>query len=69
MHMHMHANVALASSYVDTVYFITDIDECVNNNGLCSNNCVNTVGSYYCECPAGYALQPNHHVCEGRPQF
>ena len=41
----------------------TDINEC--HNGTCSHTCVNTVGSYNCECPAGYILQPNKHDCEG----
>ena len=44
---------------------ITDFNECWDNNGNCSHDCVNTVSSYYCECPAGYNLQPNKHKCEG----
>ena len=27
-----------------------DVNECDMNNGGCDYNCVNTVGSYYCEC-------------------
>ena len=44
---------------------ITDVNECLDNNGNCSHDCVNTVGSYYCKCPAGYNLQPNKHECKG----
>ena len=51
------------------MYFITDIDECLDNNGECSLYCINTVGSYYCKCPTGYILQSNQHDCEGRPQL
>ena len=45
--------------------YITDIDECLDNNGNCSHDCVNTEGSYHCECPAGYILQSNKRDCEG----
>ena len=48
------------------VNYSTDVDECLDNNGNCSHDCVNTEGSYYCKCPAGYILQPNYHVCEGK---
>ena len=41
-----------------------DIDECLNTS-LCSDHCFNTEGSYHCDCPTGYALQPNQHSCEG----
>ena len=44
---------------------VTDIDECLNNNGGCSHDCINTVGSYNCECPTGHDLRPNNHDCEG----
>ena len=42
-----------------------DVDECFNKNGNCSHDCHNTEASYYCECHAGYILQPNKHDCEG----
>ena len=53
---------------IQLYYFIivvTDVDECLDNNGTCSHDCVNTEGSYYCECPPGYILQSNQHDCEG----
>ncbi|XP_033096566.1 uncharacterized protein LOC117100842 [Anneissia japonica] len=31
-----------------------DIDECDDNNGGCPNLCINTEGSYYCQCYMGY---------------
>ena len=43
----------------------TDVDECLYNNGNCSHDCINTQGSYYCECPTGYILQPNRRDCAG----
>ena len=42
---------------------VTDINECLTNNGGCSHNCTNTAGSYNCGCADGYILQPNKHDC------
>lgn len=47
------------------VHFAIDVNECLDNNGMCSHDCVNTEGSYYCECPTGYILGPNSHDCQG----
>ena len=44
----------------------TDVNECLDNNVTCSHNCVNTEGSYHCECFTGYILQPNKYNCEGK---
>ena len=32
----------------------SDIDECMEGNHGCSQVCVNTPGSYYCNCDRGY---------------
>ena len=46
--------------------FFTDIKECNNNNnGDCSTNCINTYGSYYCTCNAGYHLDTDGLTCVG----
>ena len=42
---------------------VTDINECLTNNGGCSHNCTNTAGNYYCGCPDGFDLQPNKRDC------
>ena len=44
----------------------TDINECATNNGGCSQVCLNTEGSYVCDCYPGYGLGPNNHTCNGR---
>ena len=42
-----------------------DINECLSNNGNCSQVCTNTNGSYYCSCYPGYLLQPDGKTCTG----
>ncbi|XP_043234344.1 uncharacterized protein LOC122387849 [Amphibalanus amphitrite] len=34
----------------------TDIDECATNNGGCHQKCVNSAGSFSCQCEEGYEL-------------
>ncbi|KAK3592726.1 hypothetical protein CHS0354_007728 [Potamilus streckersoni] len=41
-----------------------DIDECVEDPGVCQHNCTNTVGSYQCQCPPGYSLSQDGHTCQ-----
>ena len=41
-----------------------DIDECEGGSHDCSQICVNTPGSYYCNCQRGFQLV-NGTECEG----
>ena len=43
-----------------------DINECATNNGGCSQVCLNTEGSYSCDCYPGYELGPKNQMCNGR---
>ncbi|XP_037650240.1 fibrillin-1 [Sebastes umbrosus] len=44
---------------------LEDINECQELPGLCQGGqCINTFGSFQCECPRGYALNPDNRVCE-----
>lgn len=42
-----------------------DIDECQVHNGGCQHRCVNTRGSYYCECHPGSRLHVDGRTCLG----
>ena len=43
-----------------------DIDECENDNGMCVDICVDTEGSYTCDCNPGYVqLEGNPFFCQG----
>uniref|UniRef100_A0A3Q3JSI8 Fibrillin 1 n=1 Tax=Monopterus albus TaxID=43700 RepID=A0A3Q3JSI8_MONAL len=44
---------------------LEDINECQELPGLCQGGqCINTFGSFHCECPRGYALNIETRVCE-----
>ena len=44
---------------------LTDYDECLVGNFGCQHRCVNTVGSAFCTCNAGYRLSQNRKSCDG----
>ncbi|XP_040073614.1 signal peptide, CUB and EGF-like domain-containing protein 1 [Ixodes scapularis] len=41
----------------------TDRDECAEGRRYCDEGCVNTPGSYRCQCPDGYDLGRDHKSC------
>lgn len=43
-----------------------DVDECQVHNGGCQHRCVNTFGSYYCECKLGFRLHADGRTCIGK---
>ena len=57
----------LVDSYMHTVTCIiaVDVDECLTNNGGCTQTCDNIAGSYQCSCWDGYELGNDTHTCTG----
>uniref|UniRef100_A0A8C8DU02 Metalloendopeptidase n=1 Tax=Oryzias sinensis TaxID=183150 RepID=A0A8C8DU02_9TELE len=45
-------------------HFFSDIDECSKANGGCQHECVNTFGSYTCQCRSGFMLHDNKQDCK-----
>ncbi|XP_038589680.1 bone morphogenetic protein 1-like isoform X1 [Micropterus salmoides] len=45
-------------------HFFSDVDECSKENGGCQHECVNTFGSYSCQCRSGFMLHDNKHDCK-----
>ncbi|NXW91663.1 BMP1 protein, partial [Alopecoenas beccarii] len=46
------------------VNFFKDKDECSKNNGGCQHECLNSFGSYECQCRSGFVLHDNKHDCK-----
>ena len=46
-----------------------DIDECQISNGNCEQMCVNTIGSYMCNCSEGFMLNEDLFNCSGMISF
>lgn len=42
---------------------LTDIDECSTNTDSCQQQCINTEGSYLCDCGEGFALNSDGRTC------
>ena len=42
-----------------------DINECLVENAGCSHICLNTAGSFECECRRGYTLNVDTKSCDG----
>ena len=63
--MHVHVTGYLSSLICTSL----DINECAIANGECEHECINTEGSFYCDCRGGHMLESNNHTCEGNENF
>ena len=43
--------------------YVTDINECLTDNGGCDHNCTNTQGSFECSCNESFMLGPDNKTC------
>ena len=41
----------------------SDVNECDTSNGNCNQTCINTEGSYNCNCSDGYVIASNGYDC------
>ena len=51
--------------HVEELLSISDDDECQSNATKCEQTCVNTPGSYRCDCGRGYQLDSDGYSCAG----
>ena len=49
-----------------TFLFLPDLDECESGDEMCDDICINTIGSYRCECNEGRSLDEDRRGCSGR---
>ena len=62
-----HRPISRSKTRAYSKLILADIDECsVAKNGGCSHECVNTAGSYKCEChDPELSLSPDNKTCHG----
>ena len=44
--------------------YISDVNECDEIAGACSQECENTQGSYICKCADGWEREPDDKTCK-----
>ena len=56
-HTHTHIYIYIY------IYIYIDIDECSETSSSCSQVCINTEGSFMCECHTGFVLGNDSRTC------
>lgn len=50
-----------------SILLFSDVDECEAIPGICENGkCVNSMGSFRCDCDKGYLYNEDASACEGK---
>jgi len=57
----------ISYSYTCTYVLLIDFNEC--DNGFCEQRCINTIGSFSCECNPGYQLNDDLITCSGIHEY
>ncbi len=52
-------------SHVISAFDCTDVNECLEQNGGCTQNCTNLAGSFSCSCSPGFLLAADERGCTG----
>ena len=52
-------------SFFNIFIYTLDIDECFEGINGCNQLCINTFGSYLCNCQTGYKLNSDNYTCIG----
>ena len=50
----------------EMIALLLDINECMRSESLCDQLCMNTDGSYYCDCTHGYVLNSSNAMCDSK---
>ena len=51
---------------IRTLHTMTEINECTEGTHLCSQLCINTNGSYICDCGSGFIIDVDRRTCDGK---
>ena len=57
--------LVLITCIYDSLLLPSDINECMADNGGCTQTCINIPGSYQCSCMNGYQLANDSRTCTG----
>ena len=63
--MSSFAQVYIISFFNNSIESTLDIDECSDGINNCNQLCINTFGSYLCNCQTGYKLNSDNYTCIG----
>ena len=64
--MYMYMNITFLHIHMFTCVFVSsDKNECTDGTAKCIQTCINTPGSFHCECNTGFVLNSDGATCDG----